>query len=325
MSQLNHEKRKTGRSEEKVPQATAPGAGRPRRWPKIVIVSTVIGIILSVVAVFYYQQYLSPFRRVLITVDGKTIEMGYFLKRAREANLDPLKMLEVLVKEQLIKQEAPRYVGPVTPEEIGHELKKIAGGQSKKITKSEAAEWYRQRLNESKLSDAEYRETVKTHILAGRMQEYLAQRVPTVGEQVRLHVIQADTYQEAEKLRARWKAGKKFADLAREASKHFESKKQGGDLGWVALQANTTGFEPLAARLTPGEVSAPVRLKREGPFYLVLVSEKTEARKFDKKSLEVLQARALRDWLDQEMAKHNVKYNFNSEINAWIKWQLSKN
>jgi parvulin-like peptidyl-prolyl isomerase len=157
------------------------------------------------------------------------------------------------------------------------------------------------------------------------MQEYLAQRVPTLGEQVHLHIIQADTYQGAEKLRARWKAGKNFADLSREASKHLESRERGGDLGWVALHANSTGFEPVAVNLTVGEVSEPVRLKPEGPFYLVMVSEKAEAREFDKKSLEALKARALPDWLDQEMAKHNIKYNFNSEINSWIKWQLSKN
>ena len=325
MSPSNQENRKKDRPKEKVPQATAKDAERQRRRLKIAIILTGIVIILSIVGVFYYQQYVAPFRRTIITMDNRTIDLGFFLKRAREANLDPMKMLEVLVKEQLIKLEAPRYVGQVTPEEIGRELKSVARGPNKEITEREADEWYRQRLNESKLSDEEYREIVKIHILAGRMQNFLAQRVPTIGEQVHLHVIQAETYEEAEKLRAKWKAGKKFADLAREASKHLESREQGGDLGWVALRANITGLEPVAARLTLGEVSEPVPLKPEGPFYLVMVSEKAEAREFDKRSLDVLKARALPDWLNQEMAKHNIKYNFNSEINAWIKWQLSKN
>jgi hypothetical protein len=325
MSPSNQEKIKTGRSKEKVSPAEAKDVARTRKWLRITLFATGIGIILAVVGVFYYQQYVAPFRRAIITVDNRTVDMGYFLKRAREANLDSMKMLEVLVKEQLIKLEAPRYVGQVTPEEIGRELKRAARGPNKEITEREADEWYRQRLNESKLSDEEYREIVKVHILAGRMQAYLAQRVPTVGEQVHLHIIQADTYEEAEKLRARWKAGEKFTDLSRKASTHLESKERGGDLGWVALQANVTGLEPVAARLKVGEVSEPVRLKPEGPFCLVLVSEKAEAREFDQKSLEALKARALADWLDQEMAKHHVKFNFNSEINAWIKWQLSKN
>jgi parvulin-like peptidyl-prolyl isomerase len=324
MAQSIKEKKRARRSGEKTLEATAPDTDRPRIWLRIAITATVIVIILSVVGVFYYQQYVAPFRRAIITVDDRTIDMGYFLKRAREANLDPIKMLEVLVKEQLIALEAPRYVGQVTKEEMGHELKRIAGGQRKNITDSEADEWYRQRLNESGLLDAEYREIVKIHILAGRLQEYLAQRVPTVGEQVHLHVIQADTYREAAKLRARWEAGENFADLCREAFTHLKSKKQGGDLGWVALQANRTGFEPVAVNLAIGEVSEPVRFKPEGPFYLVMVSEKAEVREFDERSLEALKARALQDWLDREMEKHNIKYNFNSEIHAWLKWQLSK-
>lgn len=326
MFRSNQEKMTTEfiRSKEKTPGAIAPSTRWLRRWPEIVIVSAVVGIILSVVGVFCYQQYVAPFRRIIITVDNRTIDMGYFLKRAREANLDPMKMLDVLVKEQIIKLEALRYVGPVTQEEIRRELKKAANGHDKQITDYEADEWYRQRLNESKLSDEEYKEIVEIHILAGRMQDYLARRVPTIGEQALLHVIQVETYEKAEKLRARWEAGEKFADLSREASKYLEAKEREGNLGWLALHVNITGLEPVAARLTVGEVSEPVRLKPGGPFYLVMVSEKAEAREFDKRFLEVLKARALPDWLDQEITKHNIKFNFNSETNAWMKWQLSK-
>ena len=324
MTRFNKKKRTTSRSEEKTPEATAPDTGLQRKWSGIVILSTVIVAILIVVGIFYHRQYITPFRRTIITVDDSTIDMGYFLKRTQLAVADPIKMLEVLVREQLIKREAPRFVGQVTPEEISQELKRIARGQSENITESEAEEWYRQRLNESGLSDAEYREIVKVRILAGRLQEYLAQRVPTVGEQAHLHVIQADTHKEAEKLRARWKAGEDFNDLSREASADLESKEQGGDMGWVALNAFRTGFEHVAAKLNAGEVSEPVQLEPQGPFYLVMVSEKTRAREYAEKSLKALKDRALLEWISQEIPKHDIKYNFNSEIFAWVKWQLSK-
>ncbi len=319
-------KKADSRTVEKAPGSKSIDSYQESRRTGFIIASLVIAVILIVVGVFYYQEYVAPFRRIIITVDNTSMDMGYFLKRCRLTDADPMAMLQSLTNEQVIKLEAPRYVGEVSPEDINQELKNIASGGSGNITESELKEWYRQQLNESTLSDVEYKEMISASILANRLQAYLAERVPTVGKQVHLNLIEVETNKEAEKVRARWEAGENFADLAREASLDEQSKEKGGDAGWAAVDALASGLGYLVSNLAVGEVSQPFQPdpENEGLFYLVMVSEKSDARELDEQSLEVLKGKALQDWLVQEMQYHDINYNFNSEIYAWLNWQLSK-
>jgi len=310
------------RSVEKAPSSKAIATGRRGRWTAIIIASVVVAIIMIIVGVFYYQQYVAPFRRTILTVDDITINMDYFIKRTRLAGAESFTMLQVLTDEQLIKLEAPRYVGEVTPKDIDQELRRIAGGESETITESEFKEWYRQQLNETELSDSEYRELARTYILRLRLHEYLAERMSTVAEHVHLHAIMLETYEDAEKVRARWEAGEDFADLAREVSLDWESGEKGGDIGWFPRGVLDYGFERVAFDLSTDNVSE-ILPTPEG-YYLLMVSEKADAREIDENFLQVLKGRALEVWLSEEMQFHEIKYNFNSEINAWIEWQLTK-
>ncbi|GAJ14605.1 unnamed protein product, partial [marine sediment metagenome] len=118
--------------------------------------------------------------------------MAYFIKRARLATgaQDAISStLQGLTDELLIKQGAPRYGIEATPEDIDQELRRIARGESETISESEFKEWYRQQLNESKLSNSEYRDLIYTGLLAAHLYGYLAERVPTVTEHVHLHAI----------------------------------------------------------------------------------------------------------------------------------------
>jgi len=229
-----------------------------RRTTYIIIASVVVAVILIIFGFFYNQEYVAPFRRTIITVDSTSIDMGYFLKRTRLAGADPFVMLNTLTNELLIKQGAPRYVGEVTPEDIERELRRIARGGSETISESEFKEWYRQQLNETEFSESEYREIVHTSLLAARLHEYLAERVPTVAEQVHLHIILLETYEDAEKIRARWEAGEDFADLAREVSLDEESREKGGDLGWFPRGVLPPGLDYAAFNLSTDNVSEPL-------------------------------------------------------------------
>ena len=255
--------------------------------------------------------------------------MDYFIKRTRLAGADPIDMLEVLTNELLIKVTAPRYVTEVSPEDIDQELRGIARGESETISESEFKEWYRQLLNEIGLSDSEYKDLVATSLLTSRLYEYLAERVPTVVEQVHLYAIVVEPYEDAEKIRARWEAGEDFADLAREVSLDEVSGEKGGDLGWLPRGVLVSGFDQVAFSLTIGDVSEPLAYVSDSTsdeifYYLLMVSEKADAREIDEDSLQILKAGALDDWLLAEQEFHEIEWNFNSEIFAWINWQLAK-
>lgn len=293
-----------------------------RKWGRqtFAMIGAGIAVILLTVGILHYQLNIAPFRRVIITVDNNDIRMDYFLKRTKLAGSSPTAMLEILTREQIIKSEAPRYGIRVNEEEIDRELRSIA--ESDNITESEFGQWYRQQLNETGLTNAEYRELIGTRLQAARLHDYLAQKVSTVAEQVHIYGILVKRNEEALKIKERLEAGEDFASLAQEVSLDEESKEKGGDLGWFPRGVMGLGFDYVVFSLGIGDISEPVPTG-EG-FYLLKVSEKAMAREIDENSVKALRSRALENWLLGEMPYHDIEYNFDPEINAWLNYQLAK-
>ncbi len=320
----------------KTPNSKAIVRDRKGRRTAFIVTSVVIVLILIVVGVSLYIN-AAPFRRIIITVDDTSINMGYFLKRIQIAGIDTMKTLEALTNEQLIKIEAPRYIGEVSPEDIDQELRRIASGESKTISEDEFKEWYRQILNESDLSDSEYKEIVATSVLAIRFQEYLVERMSTVAEQVHLHSVLLNR-EEMGKIQEKWDAGEDMDELYNEIWLGKESEGAVEDLGWLPRGVLPSGFDDRVFSLTIDEVSEPLSYlsepmstepEPEPSYFLLMVSEKADARRLDEEPLQMLKAKALDDWLLAEIKLHKIgwhglKNGFDSETSAWIQWQLSK-
>ena len=341
MSQLNKMlsgnnppgKAPTSRKHTKLRSEGTDRARKHQRRTAIIIASVVIVLILIIVGVSLYINS-APFRRIIITVDDTSINMDYFLMKTRLAGVDAMNMLEVLTNEQLIKIEAPQYVAKVSPEDIDQELRRIASGESGTISESEFKEWYRQILNETKLSDSEYKEIVATSLLANRFHEYLAARVPTVAEQVHLHAALLST-EDIEKM---WEKEDEGEDVAKFTSEIWQDKQSEGeveDLGWLPRGVLFSRFDQVAFSLTTGEVSEPVVYSGEDPtseeiyYYLLMVSEKAAARQIDEEPLQILQDKALDDWLLEEIKFHEIgwhglKNGFDDYTYKWIQLELAK-
>ena len=318
----------------KAPGSKAIARNRKGRRTPFIIASVVIVLILIIVGVSLYIN-AAPFRRIIITVDDTSINMDYFLKRTRIAGADAMAMLETLTNELLIKVAAPRYVAEVTPEDIDQALRRIASGESETISESEFKEWYRQLLNEIDISDSEYREMIATSLLAARLQEYLAERVPTVAEQVHLHSVVLST-EEVEKIWEKEDAGEDVDEFISEIWQNKQSEGTVDDVGWLPRGVLVYGFDDIVFNLTIGDVSEPLSYtppvsdststETQTVYYLLMVSEKADAREIDEEPLQALKAMALDDWLSEEIKspEHKIGWTFNSEIYAWINYQLSK-
>ena len=108
------------------------------------------------------------------------------------------------------------------------------------------------------------------------------------------------------------------------------SGEKGGDLGWVPRGVLPPRFDDTVFSLTIGDVSEivphtadPMAEEVKVFYYLFMVSEKADAREIDEGHLQILKAKTLDDWLLEEVQFHKIEYNFNSEIYAWIGWQLA--
>ena len=315
----------------KAPTPTTEGKEQKGRRTWIITVVLVLIVIMAVVGIGYYWFYVKPFQTKVIIVGEDSINIGYFIKRLRmdaAAGGDPNIMLERLTHEVLIRQGAPRYGFEATEEDIDEALRQMAQGESEAISDSEFKEWYRQQLNETEFSNAEYRELTATFVLASKLQEYLAERVPTVAEQVYLHIIILETYEEALEVKEKLDAGADFAELARELSLDTTSGENGGDIGWIPVDVLESPFDWAIPNLDIGVVSDPLRTG-ETSFSLIMISEKAVAREVEEGYLEVLKAKVLDDWLVEEMGYKKVEFHgfnngFDSETYYWIKAQLAK-
>jgi foldase protein PrsA len=329
-------KRKKTVDQAPEPTATRLAVERERKGKQTayIIVGLVVAVILIIFGVFYYQTYVAPFRRVIISVDTIQIRMDYFLQRTRLADSDPMSMLQSLTNEQLIKLGAPRYGITVTDQDIDQELRRMASGSDNTTTtEAEFKEWYRRLLNENKLSNSQYRELVGTSLIAARLQGYLAEHMPTAVEQVHLHLIQVATNEEALKVKDRLEAGESFAALAQELSQDTESKENGGDIGWIPR--GVTSFDGVAFYLNINEVSDPIPYYADASspvsaYFIIMVSEKADAREVEAKYLPTLQGLAFQNWLTEESEQHEHAWYgldggaFDPETLAWMNWQLAK-
>jgi foldase protein PrsA len=216
----------------------------------------------------------------------------------------------------------------------------MATGDGEPITQSEFKEWFRQLINDSRLSEEEYHDIIATQLMAEFFYEVISDAAPTTAEQVRLHIILTDTEEEAEETRARWAAGESFADLAREVSLDPMTRDKGGDYGWIPRGvAFESRLDDVAFELEIDQVSQPLpyydtaATDPNSPSYvnyhLIMVTEKSDSREVDEEYLDTVYAGAFDDWLNQLYGQHEIQYHginngFDSETYAWINWQLQK-
>ncbi len=308
----------------------------------IIIVSLIFILIIGIIIGInhYFSEDQKYLRIDVISVDGDVISMDYFVRRCFAAGSDPLAALTNITRELVLKKEAETAGIIVSPEEVENKLIEIATGEDEPITQNEFKEWLRQRLNESKLTDDEYRDITATQVIAEIFYDVIADATPTKTEQVHLNVILTDTEEEAAETRARWAAGESFADLAREVSLDGLTREEGGDYGWIPRD---TVFESRldedAFNLEIGVVSEPIPYydtsvaDATSPsyvnYYLIMVSEKSDSREIDEKYLDTIYNNAFDQWISQMFSEHEIQYHgikngFDSETYAWINWQLQK-
>ena len=306
----------------------------PRRRPgsarvPFIIVSAVVAIVVVLVGIAYYQQYYAPFQRVVINVDDTKIKMGYFLDRARISGSGGIGMLQTLTNEILIGSGTASLGITVTPQDVDNQLRKAAAGSDNvTISDAEFKEWYRQLLNENRMSDAKYRETVRNQLLSSKLQSYLNTEIPPSIEHAHVYGIFVGTYEEALAAKQRVESGDDFSKVAQEISIDSGTAEKGGELDWIPQGALVMGnMDPFS--LEVGKVSDPLAVVQDpntppSTYYVIMVTE-TAVREIQPGYLPEVQSTKFSQWLVDETGKHKVKWDYNSEIDAWVNWQLTKN
>ncbi len=221
-------------------------------------------------------------------------------QRAARAAALRRQVLERMIDEQLLMQQASELKLSVSPEEVDRAVDQIKKDYGLTDTQ------LRDELRKQGLSLAAYRQNTKREILRFRVlnivvgskvnisdsdvQNYYDRHMKAANVQVRAsHIFvaipeaaDAATVQEKEKLAksllARAQSGEDFAKLAREYSEDAATRTEGGDLGWFGRDILPKPIEELVFSMKAGEVRGPVRADR-GFHVIKMVGQRAEAAK----------------------------------------------
>jgi hypothetical protein len=308
-------------------------AGRrsARRRGTAAVVIAILVVALGGVGIAVYFERVAPFQKTVLVVDDTSVPMDYFLKRVAMSAGDPLAVLQAIAYEDIIRRAAPEapYRLSVSDAEVDAALRTSARGTGPELAPAEFGEWYRQQLNDTRLTDAEFRSLTRTRLLSGKMADYLAKRIPTVAAQVHLYAIGAESVDALRKLRARVGAGEDFRELARSENNDPALKASGGDLGWFARSGLPEGVGRVAFEVLPvGGVSDPLFLAGDKPAIL-MVAERADARQIDEDALRISRSKALGDWAASQLQEHRVEFRgfsggYDSDTDAWVRAEVAK-
>jgi len=302
------------------------------RRRKAIIVASFMGVAIAIAAaIMIYRSKMAPFRAVVLEVNDTSISMGYFLKRASLSPESPTAMLETLISEEIIKQVAPYppHSIRVSENDVDLFLREIARGDRETISESEFDVWYRQQLEETRFTKAEYRDLVRSNLLRQRLAVSIAEKIAGVAEQVHLFMLAQSSMEDALDVKKRLDEGEDFYRLARKLNLNEQLKEQGGDLGWYPREALPENVaREVFDRLEIGQYSEPLVISNQYAA-IILVAERSAARQINEQLLQTLKSNALERWLEQELTHHRVivhglKNGYDEETEAWIQWQLQK-
>lgn len=159
---------------------------------------------------------------------------------------------------------------------------------------------YKDTISKGKFSFDDLRKIVEIQLLRQKLNSVLGQTVPTTGEELHARHILVSTFEDAQKVEARLKAGEDFGKVAAEVSIDPSAKTNQGDLGWFAKGQMIPAFEDAAFALQPLQISDPVTTTFG--VHIIQVLEKDPNRALSQAVIDNERSSALTDWLKQVRA-----------------------
>ena len=276
--------------------------------------------------------------QVVATVNGEALSRADFERELRRAlagfelqpspeQLDALRKTVVdQMAESMVLEQAIRSRGiAVTADELERRMMQASADLG--------SEGLDRALDESELQLSEFRQRTKATLLLERLfQEEVYARVALTAEEVaayhqahaqefqqaeQVHALQlvVKTQEEARRLRAQVRDGKRFGELAMKYSLSPDAK-VGGDLGWFERGVMPAAFDEACFGLPAGALSDVV--ESDYGYHLFKVVEKRPARNLSlQEAKPLVESRLLREkraaaqaaWVSELKKKANIRIN----------------
>jgi parvulin-like peptidyl-prolyl isomerase len=236
----------------------------------------------------------------------------------------PEQVLESMIEEQLVRQEAARRGIKVTREDIDAEIERTfaeqpapnADGSTEPAQTASAQERFSEFLSMYGISSAEYRNLLEGQMLFEQLQKDMGASVPASAEQVRARHILVDSEEKAREILERIRGGASFEEMAAAESNDPGSKEQGGDVGWFPRGVMVQEFETAAFELPMNQVSEPVATSFG--WHLIEVLERDPNRAIEPDLLEGMRAQVTSKWLEEASSGPEIERDLTDDRKEWV-------
>ena len=340
----------------------------------------VLVVIVSVLAVGFYQEYVARPSTPIAVVNGQVITtreyqfmvkyrrfdlagqmalvqdqlsrldptaedqqflIQYFQQQSQQLQTQgfslPTQVLDDMVDDELVRQEAARRGITVVPEEVQQEIERQFGydrtpptptptpitstvaitltptptqpPMSEEDFQKNYGEYISALRKNAGFTEATFRSLFESSLYHQKLQDSLAEEVPATAEQVHARHILLETEEEAEEVLEGLQAGEDFAALADELS--IDTSTEGGDLGWFPRGQMVSEFEDVAFALGSGETSDIV--ETSFGYHIINLIERDENHLLDEAILEQRRASALEEWLAEQRYSDGVERYWSSD------------
>ena len=211
-----------------------------------------------------------------------------------EDSIDPaLETLEALEDIEILWQGADYFNIIITDNDVTQAIRDMIEKENgEPLTDEEFEEIYQQLLSSITISEAEYREVVKTGLIQDKLSDYFLDQAPQSAEQVHVEAILGVTEEVAAEVMGNISEGEDFDSIA--------AMLGGGDLGWLPPGILGEEFDDVAfdPDLALNIVCEP--FSTANGYYIIRVLEHEENRAIDEVIRDQLASIAFSSWLEDE-------------------------
>ncbi|HEY49250.1 MAG TPA: hypothetical protein G4O13_04310 [Dehalococcoidia bacterium] len=318
---------------------------QPPRWKRDksislylwIIIPIIIALAVGLVGYWGYTSHVSAWNQTVVKINDTDLNMSYYVKMLRfysyvsrilvtDASL-PEQVMVAIIENELIKQEAEELNIEVTADEItavinASLLTEQEAEGNVTLSQSELSNRYQSRLDQSGLSNDEYRDFVNTVIRGEKIQIYLKDTtVPSASEQVYLHLIVLADEETAGNVTRLLEQGRDFGNLSAEYSVIESLREERGDMGWIPKGVYTE-LDDVIFSLEVGNISEPFQ-SGQG-YYIAKVSAKADNMEIPDEYRGILATMEFNSWLNSAKETSIIEVYLDDDQVAWAVSQAQK-
>jgi foldase protein PrsA len=248
-------------------------------------------------------------------------------------------VLDQMIQEELVRQEAERRNIEVTPDEVQDEIHASFGYDPDatpeptvsppltsteslttsqptpaptptEMTEADFRELYNRYMREGLrplgISEQEYRSWVKISLLTEKLKDDIKGELPSEAEQVKLEFLSVSSEERASELAQRLDEGEDFQALAEEIQADEEDPGYSNELSWLPRQLLDSrlgaDLAEQAFSLGVGNHSGPITLGEQSQSYYVIQVTGREVRELEDSAQEQMAQDAFQSWLDAQQS-----------------------